>query len=260
MKSSLGHWTRFVFLCGSLASVIDSSAFADTVRIVSPPSAIDAEGPDFRRPNPVSHRIQQLVPASDFASLPELNHLLVAFNYRADRSQRSSADWGIGTEQIWMSTTPLDVLTNVFADNHGADKILVYDGPINYSLLGTGPANGPRDIANGPRLQTPFPYDPSQGNLLIDRLVIRDNPTPQANIDVHLTQTERLLINDVDAHSATGDLLTSGAVFQFEFATVPEPTSMSLAGLSFAYLFFWSKRRCGKSFHPETTRNASLGN
>ncbi len=67
-----------------------------------------------------------------------------------------------------MSTTDKDNLTTVFDDNHGPDKTLVYDGEVTYPLLGSGPAGGPKDFADGPTLQTPFFYDPSMGNLVIE--------------------------------------------------------------------------------------------
>jgi hypothetical protein len=131
--------------------------------------------------------------------------------------QTEPVDWNIPHEQTWMSTTDKENLTTEFEANHGPDKTLVFDGAVSYPFLGTGPVFGPRDFADGPRLQTPFFYDPSKGNLLIEsRDFDKDFLTPVA-IDVTSVPNVRGIINVGDANAATGTALNSAAVFQFEF-------------------------------------------
>jgi hypothetical protein len=145
-----------------------------------------------------------------------------------------------------MSTTdrtPL-TLTTVFSDNHGADQALVHDGPFSMSLLSTGPPQGPRDIAAGQRLQTPFHYDPSQGNLLIDWMRF-DGGTPNPRIDTQAASTggARVVLNQTSATALTGTLNNIPPVLQFEFAAVPEPSTIFLAFSACVCLFAW-RRLC----------------
>jgi hypothetical protein len=180
--------------------------------------------------------------ASDFAALPASHRQLVGFNFRADSSQTQSLNWGSGTERIWMSTTSRNSLTSVFEQNHGTNKTLVHDGPMFYPLLATGPAGGPKDIADAQLLRTPFFYDPSQGNLLVERLVFVTNPSPRANLDAPLTSQNLVLVNSTDPLNGTsGTFVTVPAVLQFEF--VPEPSTAVLAGIAVIGVVGWRLRR-----------------
>jgi hypothetical protein len=204
------------------------------------------EGNADQRPNLIPLRIQHLIPASDFANLPASHRSIVAFNFRADRTQNQSIDWNDGGERVWMSTTSLNTLTTTFDNNHGADRTLVHDGDLPFPLLATGPVGGPRDLALGTRLDTPFFYDPSQGNLLVDRLVFGVNPSAQATIDTQQTSQARILINDANPNSPTGFLLAEVAVIRFEF--VPEPSAFVLTGLGLIGMIASrgsGRKRCG---------------
>jgi hypothetical protein len=199
------------------------------IGVVSPSSTTNVEGNRDQRPNLMPLRIQHLIPATDFAGLPASHRSIVAFNFRADITQNQSIDWTAGDERVWMSTTSLVNLTTNFDNNHGADRTLVHDGPLPFPLLATGPVGGPRDFAAGPRLDTPFFYDPSQGNLLIDRVVFVANPSPLATIDTQLTTFNRILLSE-DPNSATGTRLQEVAVIRLEF--VPEPSALVLTGFA----------------------------
>jgi hypothetical protein len=164
------EWITFGLLIVAAVAATVSPASGEVIRIVVPPSFEDVEGGGSVSPATGPIRIQYLIPASDFAELPDTHRLIVAWNFRSDITQSEPLNWTLDDEQIWMSTTNLSNLTNVFADNHGPNKSLVHDGTMIYPLLTTGPPQGPRDFAEGTRLHTPFFYDPSEGNLLIERL------------------------------------------------------------------------------------------
>ena len=178
---------RFVILAVVVATgtlAFGNLAFGEAIRIVSPPSAANAEGNTSVTPDRSPLRIQYLIPASDFAGLPASQRYIAAFNFRSDRTQTVPVDWIIPHEQVWMSTTSKNSLTNVFDDNHGPNKALVFDGAMTFPFLGSGPAAGPRPFADGTPLQAPFYYDPSQGNLIVElRDFDKNYPTP-ASIDV----------------------------------------------------------------------------
>jgi hypothetical protein len=170
--------------------------------------------------------VQFLFLASDFAGLPESQRWLISFNPRADESQSTPVDWTFDSEQVWMSTTDKDSLTSVFDDNHGANKTLVHDGAISFPVLASGPPAGPRDFADGTPLQSPFYYDPSQGNLLIEEISFFNSvPFPGPNIDFQSTPEVRLLSGP--PNSATGTPFNVTAVARFIF--VPEPSSFVAA-------------------------------
>jgi hypothetical protein len=231
MKAFGSSRTGVLLVAIAIGAAIGVPASAEVIKVVTPASTEDSEGSDFATPSDTPIRIQHLILASDFVNLPPSHRLLVGFNFRADSSQVQSLNWGSGTERIWMSTTSRNSLTTVFEENHGLNKVLVHDGPMLYPLLGSGPAGGPRDIADAPLLQRPFFYDPSEGNLLVERLVFSTNPSPRANIDTLLTSENLILLNNTNPLSATsGTFTTAPAVLQFEF--IPEPSTLLLAGIA----------------------------
>jgi hypothetical protein len=214
---------------------------AATVRVVSPAAAENVEGDTSRSPRFISHRVQFLFPASDFAGLPEAGRLITAFNFRADRTQTQPSALDFGDERIWMSTTSLSSLTSVFDDNHGADRLLVHDGPMSYPLLAAGPGPGPADFAAGMPLQTPFHYDPSLGNLLVDRVVFANSSSGSvASVDRQSTPEVRIIVID-DPNATAGGPSNSAPVIQFQF--IPEPPTFTLAGFALACLGMWRWNR-----------------
>jgi hypothetical protein len=225
-------WTTVGLFSVAIVAAMGTITSAAAIRVVSPSSATNSEGDSSVTPNTNSIRIQFLIPASDFAGLPASHRYIVGLNFRSDRSQTQSVNWTWPHEQMWMSTTPLNSLTTTFDANHGVDKTLVFDGAVSYPLLGSGPAAGPRDAAAGQRFQTPFLYDPSKGNLLIEqRDFDKKFPVP-ATLDVLAIPSGRLLINDPNPNAATGVLLPSFPVIQLEFDVVPEPSTFVLVGLA----------------------------
>jgi hypothetical protein len=217
-------------------------AFGAVVKIVSPPTASGAEGDSSITPNRDQIRVQYLIPASEFAGLPATHRRIVGFNFRSDRTQTTPVNWTLPSEQIWMSTTSLNSLTTTFDANQGADKKLVFNGAVTYPLLGTGPAAGPRGIADGLKLQSPFIYDPSKGNLLIEEKRFDGNYPVPATVDIVSNISGRLLLNDPGPNAPTGILLDSFPVMQIEFDVVPEPSTAALASLTFLSLFSWRRQ------------------
>ena len=233
------------FACVVLALMLGVSAAtssrAEIVRVVSPVSAETIEGNTSRSPRFISHRVQFLFPASDFANLPETHRLIAAFNFRADRTQTQPGIQDFGDERIFMSTTTLSSLTSVFESNHGPDKTLVHDGPMSYPLLRAGPGPGPAAFADGVPLQTPFYYDPSQGNLLIDRMVFANSgSTLLGTVDLQSTPEARILVIDNPSGTA-GSLSNAVPVMQFQF--VPEPATVALAGCAVLCLILCARKR-----------------
>jgi hypothetical protein len=188
----------------AIVTASGTRASGETIKIVSPSSAKTVEGDIVRQPGPVPTRVQTLIPASDFGALPTTHRRIVAYNHRADASQVVSIDWNFGDAQVFMSTTDKtpETLTNEFDNNHGADKTLVLDGALSFPLLATGPPQGPRDFAAGRRLETPFYYDPTKGNLLVERVTLGGIPvSPRIDVQTIAEPGARGLVSQ---DSATG--------------------------------------------------------
>ena len=117
------------------------------------------------------YRYQQVFPAADFAALGNQPHFLVSHTARPDQSQTSPRTVHFPDIEIRLSTMPVGPpnLSLVFDDNLGSDVMQYYRGPLNWVAdAASGP--GPREFyhAEFPAGVTPFLYDPSQGNLLLD--------------------------------------------------------------------------------------------
>lgn len=129
-----------------LATTIAPCANAASVHIVSPSANENVEGNLNLTETGGSGNVQYLFLASDFASLPESNRLLVGWNLRADASQTEPVDWTFHGEKIWVSTTTKTKLTGNFAADHGPDKTLVFDGSFVFPVVVTGPPAGPNPL------------------------------------------------------------------------------------------------------------------
>jgi hypothetical protein len=210
---------------------------------VTPPSAANAEGDSFVTPDTTPIRIQYLIPAAEFAGLPATNRYLIAFNFRSDGAVTQAVNWTMPHERVWVSTTSKTSLTTVFDDNHGTNRTMVFDGTMTFPLVATGPASGPKNFANGTPFQTPFLYDPSQGNLLVEIQDFDKNFPIPATVDVTtIAGSARTLLNAGNPNATAGNLIPGVvSVMQLEF--VPEPSTFVLLGVALTGLGLVAWRR-----------------
>jgi hypothetical protein len=180
-------------------------------------------------------------PAADFAALGNQPHWLVDFAIRPDQSLTSPRTVHYPDLEVRLSTTQRgpDNLSLVFDDNLGADVMQFYRGPRNLVADAQGPGPGPREFYNSefPAGVTPYLYDPSQGNLLLNAIG-RQGASPSHRGD----QVPGLLT----ALASSNPLGTQGArqaaqVFQFTFIPVPEPSTLTL--LIMAMVVHCARRR-----------------
>jgi hypothetical protein len=143
------------------------AVLAQAGTIVVPNSLSSAEGNSNNEwPFRDSQRYQQVYAASQFGS----GGLITQIAFRPDVTFGNAFSMTIANIQIDLSTTSAtpDGLSDTFASNVGADDIVVYAGAFAVSTSFTGPASGPKAFDIIINLTTPFFYNPSLGNLLLD--------------------------------------------------------------------------------------------
>ncbi|HEX8323587.1 MAG TPA: PEP-CTERM sorting domain-containing protein [Tepidisphaeraceae bacterium] len=151
----------------------------------------------------------------------------------------SNINISLSTTQRNSSIDGTNPISNVFADNIGADAKTVYAG----ALTVTTPTAGTTDFGYVITFQTPFAYSKGSGNLLLDVLIPTGATTTESGSNGYNrpdTQTGDALgatANDgiASAFGATaagtlGSNSTTGLVTQFTTSAVPEPASLGLIG------------------------------
>lgn len=114
-----------------------------------------------------SMRYQQLYDAAQFAGV-SAPVWITELRFRPNGSISETFSSTLPDIRINLSTTTAspDALSKTFAANIGSDDTVVFDGSLELSSNLTG--DGPYDFDIVIPLTTPFPYDPAQGNLLLD--------------------------------------------------------------------------------------------
>ena len=119
----------------------------------------------------MSVRYQQIYASSEFGALAG-PRLITEIRFRPGIGSILQGPYSISFADIEvnLSTTTVSPAapSSTFADNVGVDQTNVYSGPLTLSTAYTGPPVGPLDFDVVIPLQTPFLYDPSQGNLLLE--------------------------------------------------------------------------------------------
>jgi hypothetical protein len=215
---------------------------------VSPGVFADTEAPDAANLEGFpSYRFQTVYDASDFAHLGEGPFTITRIDWRPSAEVEGPITYTTTDTRIALSTTtstPAN-LSNTFADNVGADEVVIINGPVELTSQNQGPLEGPREFDYGFDLQTPFTYDPAAGNLLMDATVI-DAEGPlllDFTFDPSLSQTTAQIFSGtlgVDSPVAQG---TPFAGHVIRFTIVPEPSTGSLIGMAFMVFAFSSRLR-----------------
>jgi len=212
-------------LAFTLVGTYPATVRADTV--VVPNGLAATEGNAALGPWPSGdYRNEDFISASQFPGTV----LITGIYLRPADTQTSAATVSFADHRIYFSTTTRAIsnMSSTFDDNLGPDNTLVYSGPLTISTLNQpGPGNTRQFDLYFP-LTTPYLYDPSQGNLLIDSQV-----TGSTGAD--LTQdfevgdpNVRTLFAQGSADAATGTLADELHVTEFQFQATPEPSTVAL--------------------------------
>lgn len=114
-----------------------------------------------------AQRYQQVYAAGEFGAT---SGLITQIRFRPDASAGSAFSATLPNVQIALSVTSASALTlsPTYADNFGSSQTTVYSGALALSSSFTGPSDGPKDFDVIVNLQTPFFYNPANGNLLME--------------------------------------------------------------------------------------------
>lgn len=176
-------------------------------------------------------RFQQVYGASAFASIIPQGGWITSLWFVSDPIVGRQWNAYLPRVEVLITVTPRnpDELSTVFAENFGANVAAVHSlGPLFLSSTAT--------IG----FQSPFFYDPAEGNLLIEIKNYDLPPTPefpQATpgpldaYDVLGDPISRLYARG-DANAVTGIADTLGLTTYFVVTPVPEPSVLTLFGLA----------------------------
>jgi len=155
---SLGVVTT-ALLCGRV--------FAATTSILLPAASANQDGADGADGLRRVGRFQQCYGGSLF---PQQPIVIRELRFRPSAAVGFAFSTTISNIQINLSTSSSqpESLSTTLANNLGPDAIAVFNGALTMSSAFTGPAGGPKDFDMVVPFTTPFTFDPTKGNLLVD--------------------------------------------------------------------------------------------
>src|SRR5438876_2678287 len=157
-------WRVFSALAGPALS-------ASAQVFVSPGSIVTAEGSGYLSTAPFNNvsRYQQIYDASQFLPL-HAPRLITQIAFRPDASQTTAINHAFTNIEFHLSTATIPVtgLNANFASNVGANDTVVYSGSLTFTSANSIAWGTAKQFDLVVNLTTPFLYDPSAGNLLLE--------------------------------------------------------------------------------------------
>jgi hypothetical protein len=227
--------------CAAILFLLLAAGVSPAADIVAPNILASVQGDTgnlFPILSPQPIRYQQVYDHSQFVGFAAGGEYITQMAFRV-HSPGIPFTASISTLQVNLSTTAnaADALSPTFAQNVGADDTVVFpSAAIQFSTAVSGPADGPQAFDLVVTFTTPFHYDPSKGNLLVD---IRNssgathNPANDQQIDAVSTGGDGIsrVYNLGDAAAATAG--QTGGGFQMDtFGAVTRFVSTSNPPLS----------------------------
>ena len=224
--------------CGAIAlSLMSAAARGDSIVVPNGFENVNADSGNFF-PFGITTgfqpmRYQQVYAADQFGP----GGLIAGIAFRRDFNPLDPADVPFSVTlsgvQISMSTIAAgpDALSGTFASNVGPDVQSVLSGSLVMTSTDTSLV-GPRPFELGIVFDTPFNYDSSAGNLLLDVLVTSTSNTSGVHLFNLTTSTTDSIsrVYRIGSTGGTGSVSSYGLVTRFDI--VPEPTSMALRGVA----------------------------
>jgi hypothetical protein len=236
--------------CAAVAAIVTSlllvagirCAQAAEIKIVSPGAYEDIEGPNQSLPNwPEAARHQGIIHRSEFDALPVGGAWLTEIRFRPDGAVPVGEVASFGRVQWSLSVTQVDPLniSSTFANNITGTPVVVYNAAWSSTVTNPNPPGAEiRPFDFRLPLETPYFYNPADGNLLMD--IIFEMPGSGVN---------NLARFDLDASNAFSEkrrdiwsgplgvdspMSTAGTFTAInEFVFIPEPSTFALTALVF---------------------------
>ena len=208
---------------------------------VSPGIYADQEAPNVADLTAFpSYRLQQVYAAAEFAHLGPGPYVITRVDWRPGSEMTETIDYPSERFTMTFSTTSIDpsvdgdVFDFTFDNNIGSNLQTVFDGPTTLTTANSGPAEGPKAFDYGLNLQTPYSYDPADGNLLMDLTVLNGETPLLLDFAFAPTETTRFIWSGefgLDSAVAAGPNDVAGGQSGghiIQFTVVPEPSGSVL--------------------------------
>ncbi len=247
-----------LMISAALLSIsLSAPAFAHTVVVPANLATVEGNGGSSNLFGQINvSRFQQVFAASEFGSAPIL---LSGLAFRTNGVSTGALFEGEGRAfsrtisdfSLSLSTTSRspDGLSATFADNVGTDALAVIQrGSITFSSAATSSNGTTRDFDVLFNFATPFLFDPTLGNLLLDATnfsggnVTSSNGTP---FDTQIMAGDSISsLFRTNGTSGVGTLNTRGFVTQFQVASaVPEPATWAMMLIGFGAVGYSMRQR-----------------
>jgi hypothetical protein len=217
-------------------------AQAQETTIVSARAYDVIEGPDRSTPDwpAAGARGQSIAHRSEFDALPVGGAWLTEIRFRPDGIVPVGEVYSFGRVQWSLSVTQVDPLdiSSTFAANITGTPVEVYDAAWSVTVINPNPPGAElRPFELRFPLETPYFYNPAEGNLLMD--TIWEMPGPGVNnlarfdLDLSNAFSER---RDIwSGELGVDSPVSNGGTFStiHEYVFIPEPSTLALSALGF---------------------------
>jgi hypothetical protein len=218
LRSHLARTTLF------LGVVLGSVLWAAADSVVLPQEAGNAPGNSSLVWGLGSQRVQEVFNSEILAPHMPNGAWITGVSFRRNEAAPSgTATLGLVEVRLSTSARRADTVSRFFSQNVGPDETLVFR---QESVQWTFTAGvGLRPFEAVISFMTPYLYDPGQGSLLLDVLML--DGTLNTTIDAHVDPVGRVA-QVVGFPSDPGERRPWGPVVRLDFTPIPEPGSGSL--------------------------------
>jgi hypothetical protein len=205
------------------------AAMASAETVVLPNYAVTNQVPnDAEVVFPAIVREQVVYGASQFPAYPII---ISEIRWRPDTSVVGPITVTVTNIQVNFSTTPIqpDQLSSTFAQNIGPDDTVVFSGAMYVTSYSTTLSNGTKDFDIDLPLQTPFLFDSTKGNLLMDLHNFTGCGRNLYNDSVaNIVDAVSRIVNTSDANGTSASFTDSGgSVIELVYSFAAGPPSIT---------------------------------